>query len=270
MKFVQKRNDIIIKKRRFSKNRMSKKSQSKKDIWDKISNISGIFNLVASIIIGLVGLHFANSFKEREVRIAELEIGEKYANYLNGDNDFKRRAGLNALLSLENKDLAFFFAAEKPTDGIVEQLEESLNTMAESPRKERLKDSLIYAYASRAYIRMWESPNLSLSDSNKVLDLDTENNHINKRGLYFTSTSYMNRGIAFFELGDVSNADKDMKRSIEILPRNAFGWADIAVYYQKNKNIDKSRQISEMILQKITDETSKREIQDYIAKKISE
>lgn len=261
---------LIRKKNLRFKKHIPKKSHSNKDVWDKISSISGILNLAASIIIGLVGIYFANSFKEREVRIAELEIGEKYANYLNGDNDFKRRAGLNALLSLENKDLAFFFAAEKPTDGIIEQLEEALNQIADSPRKERLKDSLIYAYASRAFNRLWQNPRLSIADSNKVLDLDTENNHFNKRGEYFISTVYMNRGIAFYEVGEISKSDQDMQKSIEIFPRNAFRWADIAVYYEKKKNSDKSSQVSNMILQKVNDESLKREIRDYIAKKITE
>jgi tetratricopeptide (TPR) repeat protein len=240
---------------------LGKLSSKRKDTWDKLSSVTGVLNLVASLVIAAIGLYFTNTFKARDVHIAELGIGEKYASYLKGDNDYERRAALNALLSLENKDLAFYFAAINPSDGINEQLERTLNEMKEGSQKARLTDPLIYAYANRAYKRLWVDPKLSISDNDKVLALDSEENHRQKRGDFFLSSVYLNRGIANYELGETGKAATDLQKSIEIFPKTAFSWTDLAIKYEKDKKSAKSSELYSLTLQNVKDEEIKKSIQ---------
>jgi tetratricopeptide (TPR) repeat protein len=239
---------------------LGKLSSKRKDTWDKLSSVTGVLKLVASLVIAAIGLYFTNTFKARGVHIAELGIGEKYASYLKGNNDYERRAALNALLSLENKDLAFYFAAINPSDGINEQLERTLNEIKEGSQKARLTDPLVYAYANRAYKRLWVDPKLFRTTIKYWLWTHRKINR-QKRGDFFLSSVYLNRGIANYELGETGKAATDLQKSIEIFPKTAFSWTDLAIKYEKDKKSAKSSELYSLILQNVKDEEIKKSIQ---------
>ena len=48
----------------------------RKDIWDVIANLSGLFTFFSSVVIALVGIYFTNAYKRQDVRITEAQTVE--------------------------------------------------------------------------------------------------------------------------------------------------------------------------------------------------
>ena len=116
-----------------------------KDIWDKISSLTGIF---LTALIAIVGLLFTHSYETanqdryrvlddqnkiaaaNQAKLQELEAVERLLPHLSGQNTDSTRQKLTllALRELGNRDLAIQFAEILNTKGAKEALQFTVNT----------------------------------------------------------------------------------------------------------------------------------------------
>ncbi len=125
----------------------------KKDVWDKIGSLSGMF---ATSLIALVGLYFSDKYEtanlnrnlaldkqnqimvDNQARLRELEAVEKLLPHLSGKDADPTRQKLTilALRELGNPELAIQFAEILGTEGSIAALEYTASTSeSEEERK---------------------------------------------------------------------------------------------------------------------------------------
>ena len=117
----------------------------KKDIWDKISSLSGIF---LTALIAIVGLYFTDKYEmanldrykvldeqnkiraASQAKVQELETVEKLLPHLSGQDvdSTRQKLTLLALRELGNRDLAIQFAEILNTEGAKEALQYTVKT----------------------------------------------------------------------------------------------------------------------------------------------
>ena len=117
----------------------------KKDIWDKISSLSGI---LLTALIAIVGLYFTDKYEmanldrykvldeqnkiraASQAKVQELETVEKLLPHLSGQDvdSTRQKLTLLALRELGNRDLAIQFAEILNTEGAKEALQYTVNT----------------------------------------------------------------------------------------------------------------------------------------------
>jgi hypothetical protein len=87
-------------------NNVTFKSRPKrKDMWDKLAALSGVFTLFSSLVIAAVGGFFTLTFKATEERVSELTVIEKMIPHL-GKNDRETQAALALMATLSRPDVA--------------------------------------------------------------------------------------------------------------------------------------------------------------------
>jgi len=204
----------------------------KKDLWDRVASLSGLFTFLSSIVIAMIGIHFTNAYKAQEVRISEAQTVEKFMPYLTGANENAKRGAILAVASLSNKELAARLGALSASSGTIDALELIFKT-AEGEGKELLKDSLIDAYFNRGLDLLNSNQDMDrvISDYNRIHELAKDDEISSKRGVYFLCHSYMNRGSAYREKGNYDQALEDYKRALQIRSEEGLVYQNIALTY---------------------------------------
>src|SRR6185503_8623030 len=108
----------------------------KKDKWDVLSSLSGLFTFFSSIVIALVGIYFTNAYKSQEVRITEAQTVEKFLPFLNSQSVETRKGALLAAYGLQNYELATRLAASYAAPDNIEACEVILKTAKDDAREQ--------------------------------------------------------------------------------------------------------------------------------------
>ncbi len=131
----------------------------KKDVWDKIGSLSGIF---ATTLIAIVGLYFTDKYEtanldrnlaldkqnqimaDNQARLRELEAVEKLLPHLSGKDTDPTRQKLTilALRELGNPELAIQFAEILGTEGSIAALKYTANTAESKEEREAAEKAL--------------------------------------------------------------------------------------------------------------------------------
>lgn len=117
------------------------KSEKRKDIWDKLSALSSIAMVFASILVAAIGWYFTQSYNQRQIeqnklqndrdmtlkeqqnRLVEMETMEKMIPHLTKDEDSKRVA-LVTIRNLARPELATQMAQLYPSEGSILALQQ--------------------------------------------------------------------------------------------------------------------------------------------------
>jgi hypothetical protein len=112
-----------------------------KDIWDKLV---GLTPLIATTIVGLLGLYFTNSYENANAKLRELEAVQKLLPHLSGADAGReqQKLALVALRELGSPQIAIQFAEILGTDGAIEALEFTASTSTSEEERESVRQAL--------------------------------------------------------------------------------------------------------------------------------
>jgi tetratricopeptide (TPR) repeat protein len=205
----------------------------KKDIWDVLSSMSGLFTFLSSIVIAWLGVQFTDAYKKQEVRIAEAQTVEKFLPHLSSQNEGEKRGAILALATLNNKELAARLGALYASSGTIEALEIILKN-AEGDSQTLLKDSLIEAYDNRGddlYTHYGDLDRV-IASYNRIHELQTDDYIFKKWGPSFLSLIYVRRGNAYREQDSYAQAINDYQKAVQILPNDSLAYSNLGKTYR--------------------------------------
>jgi tetratricopeptide (TPR) repeat protein len=209
-----------------------------KDSWDKLATLS---TFVSSIVIGIIGIYFANAykaqeiaFKAQEVRIAETQLVEKFVPILAGTDENAKKGALLAIASLSNRDLAIRLGTSYASAGTIEAMEIMLKS-AEGESKNLLLESLPEALLTRASSENdkegYRDYNRTIKDIDKILSLKLPDELKTKNDGYFLADCYRVRGFAYGGLGKYELAYSDYMESLKIIPNYPYAYWNLGQLY---------------------------------------
>lgn len=214
----------------------------RKDIWDVVSSLSGVFTFLSSIVIAALGVYFTNSYRKQDVHIAEAQTIEKFLPALNSPKPETTRGALLAIYALQNNELAARLASSYISSANLDACETILrNALGES--KEQLTDSMLVAYRNRAFENLWDSkstPESVEADFNRALQLRDEAYISKKWGAWYLANIYAGRGNIFREIRNYEKATADYKKALEIYPDYYWALMHIGVMYSDQKNYEQA------------------------------
>lgn len=113
----------------------------KKDIWDKLG---GLTPLLATTLLGLLGLYFTNSYENANAKLRELEAVQKLLPHLSGKDAGReeQKLALVALRELGSPQIAIQFAEILGTDGARDALRFTASTSTSPEEVEKAKAAL--------------------------------------------------------------------------------------------------------------------------------
>jgi len=146
---------------------LMRKREKNKDFWDKFSSAS---TFISGVIVALVGLYFTNSYnaqqaardeilKTQQLRLAEVEVVQKFIPQLNG-TDKEKKLALIAISSLGNAELATKIAVLDQSEGA----KAALQSLSESGSPEEKR----YAQRALENFKQYESSLSNLQGGSKV------------------------------------------------------------------------------------------------------
>ena len=212
---------------------IEKLSQKKeKDNWDKLSTLSAF---LSSIVIGTIGIYFANAYKAQEVRVGEFQIVEKFIPILAGNDENAKKGALLTIASLSNQDLAIRLGTSYASPGTIEAMEILLKT-AKGENETLLRDALVDAYYYRAdnfdknanYDRI-------INDVKRILELKPVAELKKKYDGYFLANCYQVQGFAYHKIAKYKDAYDSFQKSLEVVPNfYRANWGLGMLYWQRN------------------------------------
>ena len=209
--------------------KLSKNSQ--KDNWDKLATLS---TFLSSIVIGIVGVYFANAYKTQEVRISEMQVVEKFLPILAGTNEDAKKGALLTIATLSDQDLAIRLGVSYVSPGTVEAMEILYET-ARGEKKNLLRDALIDAYYNRASDNNTKNYDQIISDLNKILKLKSPDELKNKWDGFFLADCYSSLGLANYYIYKYDEAYVDFQKSLGVFPNfYKANWGLGLLFWQRN------------------------------------
>jgi tetratricopeptide (TPR) repeat protein len=213
-----------------------------KDGWDKLATLS---TFLSSIVIGVIGIYFANAykakeiaFKAQEVRIAETQLIEKFIPILAGTDESAKKGALLTVASLSNKDLAIRLGTSYTSAGTIEAMEILLKE-TEGENKNILRDSLIDALYSRAFNENSYFDQM-ISDIDKIFTLKSKDELKPKWDGYFLANCYRRRAYAYGGLGKYNLALDDLQESLKLIPNYSLAYSDLGNLYWRRTDAERS------------------------------
>jgi tetratricopeptide (TPR) repeat protein len=213
-----------------------------KDNWDKLATLS---TFLSSIVIGVIGIYFANAYKAKEIahkgqelRIAETQIVEKFVPLLAGTDENAKKGALLTIASLDNKELAIRLGSSYASAGTIEAMEILLKE-TEGENKALLRDSLVDALYNRT-LNNSSSNDRIISDVNQIFSLKSEEELKAKYDGYFLADCYLRRASGYAGLAKYDLALKDIQESFRIVPNYGNAYWDLARLYQWRNDAEQS------------------------------
>lgn len=224
-KFLEQQNSFLEK---FDGVLQKSREDKKKDKWDVLSSLSGLFTFLSSILIALVGIYFTNTYKSQDIRITEAQTVEKFLPFLNSEKLESRKGALLVVYGLQNHEWAARLAASYAAPDNIDPCEVILKTTEEGDAREQLKDSLVDALKTRVEIernKINSTVDLQelIGNYNRIFQLRDDHYIETRRGPWYLASIYTGRGNLYRDLKDYDKASADYKRSLEIYPE--FAWA---------------------------------------------
>ena len=216
----------------------------KKDKWDVLSSLSGLFTFFSSIVIALVGIYFTNAYKSQEVRITEAQTVEKFLPFLNSQSVETRKGALLAAYGLQNYELATRLAASYAAPDNIEACEVILKT-AKDDAREQLIDALVDALKTRAENEL--NDNYSKMDReelirnyDRIFQLRDDVSIREKRGSWYLASIYTGRGNAYRALKKFEQASADFKKALGFFPDSAWTFESMGLMESTQDNFDRA------------------------------
>jgi hypothetical protein len=115
--------------------------REQKDIWDKLV---GLTPLIATTIVGLLGLYFTNSYENANAKLRELEAVQKLLPHLSGADAGReeQKLALVALRELGSPQIATQFAEILGTEGAIDALRFTASTSTSEEERESVNQAL--------------------------------------------------------------------------------------------------------------------------------
>lgn len=216
-------------------------SGKKKDFWDVLSSLSGVFTFLSSLVIAGLGVYFTDQYRRQDVRIAQAQAIEKFLPLLSNNDESLKRSALLTVSALQDKEFATRLASSYASNGTIDALEVILKDANDGDSKELLKDSLVVAYRNRA-LDTFEGNSVSyeiiITDFNRILELRNDDYIKVKWGVWFLANIYTERGNVYREKADYVNADKDYEKALQITPNYYYPLMHKAVMYMYKSEYD--------------------------------
>lgn len=216
----------------------------KKDKWEVLSSLSGLFTFFSSIVIALVGIYFTNAYKRQEVRITEAQTVEKFLPFLSSENVETRKGALLAAYGLQNYELATRLAASYAAPDNIEACEVILKT-AKDDAREQLIDALVDALKSR--VENERNDNNSKIDReelirnyDRIFQLRNDASILEKRGRWYLANIYTGRGNIYRDLKNYDKASADYKNALEIYPDSSWTFENMGIMDSLQNNLERS------------------------------
>lgn len=132
----------------------AKTEEKQKDLWDKITAISGILSFISSVLIAGVGGYFTYSYNQRQIelnrtqaehdaatkeqgnKVVELEAIQKLIPSLTSKNEMEKAAALTAVQDLAHPALAAHLAVLFKGQGSVQYLQQALGSADSGVRQQ--------------------------------------------------------------------------------------------------------------------------------------
>jgi len=205
-----------------------------KDAWDKLATLS---TFLSTIVIGIIGIYFANAykakeiaFKAQEVRIAETQLVEKFIPLLAGTDENAKKGALLTIASLSNKDLAIRLGTSYASAGTIEAMEILLKE-TEGENKRVLLDSFIEALYTRAYNDNSYFDQM-VSDIDKIFSLRSKEELKTKWDGYFLANCFRRRAYGYAGLGKYNLAATDLQESLQTVPNFSPAYSQLGNLYR--------------------------------------
>jgi tetratricopeptide (TPR) repeat protein len=211
---------------------IEKLSKSKeKDGWDKLATLS---TFLSSIVIGVIGVYFANAYKAQEVRVGEIQVVEKFIPILAGTDENTKKGALLTIASLNNQDLAVRLGTSYASPGTIEAMEILLKT-SKGENENLLRDALVDAYYNRADSRNNSNYDQVVDDINRVLSLKPISELKKRYDGYFLANCYQVLGYAYYKIFKYDDAYNNFQKSLEIVPNfNRANWGLGVLFWDRD------------------------------------
>lgn len=127
-------------------------------------------------------------------------------------------------LSKENLGIAYY------NRGVVyKKKKEYKKAIADYTEAVEASPAFAMCYNNRGMIfDIWEQYDKAIADYSKSIELNNDSKA--------TEYSYNNRGFAYFNIGDLKNAEKDLRKAIKLNPNYAMPYNNLGLVYSERKN----------------------------------
>lgn len=190
----------------------------KRDSWDKLSAINP---LISGVLLSGIGLYFAYSNNQAQLKVQEIQTIEKLIPHLTG-SETEKKVAIIAISSLTNSQLASKIASMLPSEGSVSALK-TLSKNTEGSDKKVAQQSLAVSYKALAEEAETSSSNEKAEEFyGKALQEEEK--------LYGKDSPRLIESLA--KLGNLYSSSGKLNRAAGLLGRSLL--------IQKNQNLSQS------------------------------
>lgn len=215
----------------------------KKDFWDVVSSLSGVFTFLSSLVIAGLGVYFTDQYRRQDVRISQAQTMEKFIPYLSDKDESKKRSALLAIFALQDREFTTRMAASFASNGNLDAIETILKESPAGESKELLTDSYLMAVRKKANDDLNNpaiSPKETIANFNKIFELRTNDYIAEKWGVWVLASIYTERGNVYRIIREFEKAESDFNYAIQIDPENSFTLTNLGMLYADKKDYAKS------------------------------